>query len=141
MSKLLIPACLATIRNVHAYDLAGSIRKKQLHRHGRAFLASLAAELGLVTGTYDIRSNKGGIAVSGEVTLHADRLYVQLYESCIHPGVMVLYRTCEGRKDYSGGLNHTWQMADLANRPQDRERFIAQCRAMVSGNYSLYSLV
>ena len=51
--------------------------KEAFHRTARRQLKLLAAALGLPTGGFDLRSNKGGIAVSGEVTLHADHLYVQ----------------------------------------------------------------
>jgi hypothetical protein len=34
-------------------------------------------------GDYDLRSNEAGLAVSGEITLHADRLYVQVSQSAM----------------------------------------------------------
>jgi len=136
MSTLLIPQCLVSMRNVIAYDDQGATRKAQMHRHGRAFLKSLAMELKLSPGSYDIRSNKGGIAVSGEVTLHAESLYVQLYESCIRPGISILYRPCKGRADYCGGNNHHTTMAALAGSVQASGRFVMQCNLMARGNYS-----
>lgn len=136
MSKLLIPQCLVTMRDVHAYDYAGAFRKAQLHRVGRAFLRSLVSDLGLVPGTFEIRISKGGIAVSGEVTLHAQSLYVQLFESCTRPGISVMYRTCNGTKDYTGGTNHFTSMAALAGCADARERFVMQCKVMAMGNYS-----
>jgi hypothetical protein len=51
----------------------------------------------------DIRFNPGGIAVSGEATLHGDNIYVQVSADISHLGIM--YRTCKGRKDYTGGPN------------------------------------
>jgi hypothetical protein len=50
--------------------------KRLFHNHARRRLFKLAEVLGFTAGMYDLRSNEGGIAVSGEVTLHADRLYV-----------------------------------------------------------------
>jgi hypothetical protein len=55
----------------------------------------------------DIRYNAGGIAVSGEATLHTNSVYVQI--SSIEYGVLV--RTVRGRKDYTGGHN-TWYSYD-----------------------------
>jgi hypothetical protein len=42
--------------------------KEAFHRNARRQLKLLAAALGLPTGAFDLRSNKGGIAVSGEIT-------------------------------------------------------------------------
>lgn len=135
-TPLLIPACLATMRDITACGPTGGLLKAQLHRHGRVFLRSLAADLGLVPGTYEIRSNKGGPAVSGEVTLHAEHLYVQLFESCIRRGVSVMYRTCKGRTDYCGGTNHFTSVAALSGSLDARQRFVMQCKVMAMGNYS-----
>ena len=46
--------------------------KRKFHSQGRAKLQALAKALALPSNTYDIRHNKGGIAVSGEITLHHD---------------------------------------------------------------------
>jgi hypothetical protein len=69
----------------------------------RRQLRKVAHALGLVKGQYDLRFNRGGPAVWGEVTLHTDTLYVQA--SASHPE-RVLVRTCRGREDYTGGRNH-----------------------------------
>jgi hypothetical protein len=86
-----------------SYNVQG---KGRFHSQGRAKLRALATELGLPVGSYDIRSNKGGIAVSGEVTLHGERVYVQIAQSCIGRGMGILIRKCNGRKDYIGARNH-----------------------------------
>lgn len=86
-----------------SYDEA---QKKRFHLAACARLRKLAAELGLQPGTFDIRSNKGGIAVSGEITLHHDRLYVQVSQFALRSGHGILIRTAEGRRDYTGGPNH-----------------------------------
>jgi hypothetical protein len=65
-----------------AYDAKA---KRLFHRHARAQLLKLAEALGLQPGEYDLRSNEAGIAVSGEITLHADRLYVQASQSAMAP--------------------------------------------------------
>ncbi|MDX2263445.1 MAG: hypothetical protein NW215_00540 [Hyphomicrobiales bacterium] len=80
-------------------------RKSVFHAQARKRLKQLANALDLDPNTYDLRSNHGGIAVSGEITLHHERLYVQVSQ----PGAGVpgiLYRSCQGRKDYRGGHNH-----------------------------------
>jgi len=110
----------------NAYSDEGAVRKATLHRTGRRFLRLLAQELGLAAGTFTARSNEGGIAVSGEVSLHADHLYVQLSESCVQaPGVEVMFRSCAGRQDYCGGVNHWSSAARLATG--GLEAFKAQC--------------
>jgi hypothetical protein len=52
-----------------AYDADA---KDAFHRNARRQLKLLAAALGLPPAKFDLRSNKAGIAVSGEITLHAD---------------------------------------------------------------------
>ena len=81
-------------------------QKRSFHATGRKRLKALAAALGLEAGTYDVRSNLGGIAVSGEVTLHGEHLYVQICQPATGWDSGILIRTCEGRKDYTGGANH-----------------------------------
>lgn len=68
--------------------------KAAFHTAARAFLKGLG-----IPG--DIRSNKGGPAVSGEVTLHGDSVYIQLSAD----SEWFFFRTCKGRKDYTGGRN------------------------------------
>jgi hypothetical protein len=43
--------------------------KRAFHKHARRRLKQLADALGLAPQNYDLRSNAGGIAVSGEVTI------------------------------------------------------------------------
>lgn len=121
---------LSGLEGVDAYSDAGAARKDTLHKAGRSWLRYVAMNIGLMPGTYDIRSNKGGIAVSGEVTLHGENIYVQLSESCLHRGVSVMYRTCNGRKDYTGGRNNFQKLGDLADL-DSMNRFLGQCRQMV----------
>ena len=81
-------------------------KKKGMHRAAKALLKQLATDLGLTAGQYDIRSNMGGIAVSGEITLHSDNLYVQIQHAFAFIGMQIMIRPCKGRKDYSGGANN-----------------------------------
>lgn len=81
-------------------------QKRRFHAIARSRLKKLAAELGLARGSYDLRSNKAGIAVSGEITLHHDRAYIQVGQFAMSSGHRILIRTCKGRRDYAGGANH-----------------------------------
>lgn len=102
--------------NPHSYA------KLNYHRLGKRVLKAVAAELGLQSGTYDIRSNLGGPAVAGEITLHSDLLYIQ-FRGPMGQGLEVLYRSCKGRKDYSGGTNRWMRYDDLLDLPRACEGF------------------
>lgn len=78
--------------------------KAAFAKEAKRQLRRLANALELPTGSYDLRYNEGGIAVSGEATLHADNLYVQISQS-LAPG-NVMYRACDNRKDFSGKTNY-----------------------------------
>ena len=120
-----------TTRDINAYSDEGALRKAAFHKEAKQFLKSLAKALALRTGSFDIRSNLGGIAVSGEITLHHERLYVQLSESALQPGVSILYRACQGRKDYSGGQNHFYAIGSLANS-EGQAKFWSHCTRILS---------
>lgn len=85
-----------------AYDDA---QKRRFHSTARARLRQLAVALRLPAGSYDLRSNQGGIAVSGEITLHHEAVYVQVSQSAMGGDMGILIRTCCGRRDYTGGPN------------------------------------
>ncbi len=92
--------------------------KKAFHLNARKALKRLAAALELPAGTFEIRSNAGGPAVSGEVTLHAETLYVQVSQFAFSaPGNGILIRSCKGRKDYVGGKNNVAPLNSL-NEPE-----------------------
>ena len=103
-----------------AYDAAA---KRCFHREARRRLLDLAAALGLEPDEYDLRRNEAGIAVSGEITLHADHLYVQVSQSAIGADTGILFRSCEGRRDYTGGRNN-FASLDLLHRPAELARLI-----------------
>ena len=98
-----------------AYDADA---KRRFHQEARRRLLELADALGLGSDDYDLRSNQGGIAVSGEVTLHADRLYVQASQPATGSDTGILFRSCEGRRDYTGGRNN-FASLDLLHRPTE----------------------
>lgn len=80
--------------------------KKNFHRLGKKILKQLAQDLNLPAGSYEIRSCLGGPAIWGDITLHAERIYIKLMEPLFLGSTQrVMYRTCKGRKDYSGGSN------------------------------------
>ena len=81
-------------------------QKRRFHAAARTRLRRLAAELGFPPASFDLRSNQGGIAVSGEITLHHARIYVQVCQPATRADSGILIRTCEGRRDYTGGRNH-----------------------------------
>ncbi len=86
--------------------------KQAFHAESKKMLRALAKELGLKAGQYDVRSNMGGIAVSGEITLHSDTLYVQFSQSGL-TGERFMWRRCNGRKDYTGGQNQWMPWVEL----------------------------
>ncbi|RWE28769.1 MAG: hypothetical protein EOS78_31510 [Mesorhizobium sp.] len=92
-------------------------QKKRFHTTARSRLKKLAAELNLSSDSYDLRSNKAGIAVCGEITLHHDDAYIQVSQFGLSSGHGILIRTCKGRKDYIGGANHFVALGMLDDIP------------------------
>lgn len=83
------------------------LNKTEFHKLAKAELRKLVKHLGMTRGTYDIRSNLGGDAVAGEVILHTEKVYLQIISKGFgEKGLRVMYRTCKGRKDYTGGQNN-----------------------------------
>ncbi len=68
------------------------------------------------------------IAVSGEVTLHHSALYVQICQPATGLDSGILMRTCQGRKDYTGGRNYFAPLSRLDDIPRLAER----CRAVLN---------
>lgn len=76
-----------TNREANEYSNTGAHAKRQLHRNGTQFLNAIADELGL---SERARSNKAGVAVSGEVTLHSENVFIQIDHD--ENGVRILWR-------------------------------------------------
>lgn len=93
-----------------AYDADA---KKLFHSEARRALRNLADALGYEKAEYEIRSNMAGPAVSGEVTLHSDEVYVQA--SCDGHDRGILYRRCRDRRDYLGDRNRFAPLSELTN--------------------------
>jgi len=98
-------------------------RKREFHRLARRQLGLLAKALDLPPGSFDLRSNMAGIAVSGEITLHAEDIYVQASQPFGGFDTGILIRTCKGRKDYTGGPNNFTSL-DLLREPDKLARMV-----------------
>jgi hypothetical protein len=107
--------------------------KKAFHAAGKAFLRAFSKEVGNVESC-KVSSCLGGPAVLGEATLHSDRLYLSIFESDPTTGVRILYRTCRGRKDTTGGANRYVSMSDLASSPERLDEFIEECKLIEKSN-------
>ena len=66
---------------------------------------SVAEDLGLEPGTFEVRTCEGGSAVPDEVILHGESLYLCIGTSKPGGKLVGYARSCEGRKDYTGGAN------------------------------------
>lgn len=93
-----------------AYDEAA---KRTFHSEGRAAMRRLAEALALADGTFDIRSDKGGPAVSGDIILHAEEVWVRLSLGPFGPDHEIAYRKVRGRSDHIGERNHWASIRDL----------------------------
>ena len=91
--------------------------KETFHRTARARLRKLATMLGWPQASSDLRNNRGGIAVSGEITLHHERVYIQVSQPCTGHDTGILIRRCKGRKDYTGERNHFASLSLLEALP------------------------
>lgn len=94
-----------TDQAICAYSGPEAKLKERFHHLGRIVLRLIAAKLRLGPGQYEIHSNKGGVAVSGEVWLYTPFMFLEFSQTSLGPQFM--YRTCEppvnGRWD-SGSL-------------------------------------
>lgn len=116
--------CNAAIQNIRAKPILPLLfehrawlnpdGKRCFHSEAAKALRTLAKSLSLARDDYDIRSNKAGPAVSGEITLHSDRIYIQIAEPFVADHE-ILYRQVKGRTDYRGMRNHYTAIADLNN--------------------------
>lgn len=91
-------------------------QNKSVFLHNTARLAErIAQDLELAPGSYDIRTNRGGIAVSGDVHLQSNSLYVSFTADSEFCGAKrFMFRRCRSRKDYVGLQNRWVDWMDLA---------------------------
>jgi hypothetical protein len=115
-------------------------RKATAHKQAAAVLKDFAQQhLGLTTGQFEVRSNMGGVAVSGEVTLHTNPfvpgnlgIYVQIGQTC-YPRASVLYRIVKGRKDFTGGPNN-WAAASVFESDESMAEFAKTIKRRVGSH-------
>lgn len=87
--------------------------KRVFHAEGRSAMRRLAEALELEPGSYDIRSNKGGPAVSGEITFHGEQVWVRLSLDVFGPDKEVAFRQVTGREDHCGDRNRWASINEL----------------------------
>jgi hypothetical protein len=104
-----------------------ALQKRVFHTIARTRLKALATALGFEQGSFNLRSNLGGIAVSGEIILHYERLYVQICQPATGWDTGILIRSCQGRQDYTGGPNHFAPLSML----DDILSLADRCRAVL----------
>jgi hypothetical protein len=111
--------------------------KKEAHDKAARILNSFALEcLGLDKTRYSVRSNKAGIACSGEVTLHTDPLdgcdkgiYIQIGQWSVGNST-VLFRCATSRSDYVGQQNHWASVSKVFGTNEGMAKFAAEVRNM-----------
>ena len=101
----------AEFTNINGYSDSAQAVKTDWLNTGRSLMRKLAKELGLPKDSFDIRVNPAGPAVSGDVHLHGDFIYVALEQSCTG-NAMFYWRFCNGRKDFTGQYNR-WEKFDV----------------------------
>lgn len=119
------PALLVLAHRGVAFD---EDAKALFHRQGKAAMRDLANALHLEPDTYEVRSNKGGIATSGEITLHAEEVWVQLALGAMGHGQEVVFRRVRGRRDHSGDQNRWTSIRELLQPQQFAARLRAELR-------------
>jgi hypothetical protein len=116
--RLITQFLKTTRQSIHAYSDEAAANKALFHRYGKALLKRIAHDLGYTPGSYDLDSNLAGIAVSGEITLHTDDLFVQFSAPSYCEDYQILYRRCQGRRDYRGLRNHFFRFQALTEYGQ-----------------------
>jgi hypothetical protein len=86
---------------IHAYD--NDYTKSHFEKESKWVLKQIVQSFAFPKGSYNVRFNPGGIAVSGEATLHEEKIYIQFSRTFPIDGFMV--RQCNGQKDYTGKTN------------------------------------
>lgn len=125
-----VPEELVALHRINGYTVENAKLKDQFHHYGTIFLRRLADALGLAPEHYELRSNRGGMAVSGEVTLHSDDIYIQLAEFGTTVGVKMLFRTCNHREDYCGHENH-YSSLSVLSLPEHGANVVARIRRLL----------
>lgn len=109
MSKLRTLITLVESRGSCSYN---EDNKEMFRKASTGILKELAP---LIGGTKkDVRFNAGGIAVSGDATLHTDNFYISM-NADMGSSLGILARTCKHKKDYTGGGNNWIPFRELAD--------------------------
>ncbi len=95
--------------------------KEMFHKLGKKYLKQLAGIMELKPGEFTIRSNKGGIAVLGEVILHSNNLYIHFGGS--YGSERFYYRCVKGQRDFTGGANAWMEFNKLRDMHAVAEHF------------------
>jgi hypothetical protein len=100
-------------------DFAHAPEKIRFHKAAHKALKVIAEEMLLLRSPqYGISTNGGGVGVEGETMLHTDHIYAQVLwdgRNMDPHTSRVMWRTCKGRKDYSGGQNHWGDLRAFTN--------------------------
>jgi hypothetical protein len=97
--------------------------KEQFISLSRSYLRMIAKELCLTKEQFDLRVNRAGVAVSGDIHLHTDKLYVDFSQSCLGSDMGFMFRHCESQKDFTGGANRWMKWERLTDIPYVIEQF------------------
>lgn len=101
--------------------------KEEWLKAGRSIAKKLAKELGLAKGEFEVRVNRAGVAVSGDVHLHGSWIYVSLEQGCCSRDFGFMYRSCKGMKDYTGGCNRWAKWDELLDLKTLAEKMKREC--------------
>ena len=129
--------CVYRSGHIDASSEWKSALKTIFHSESMKLLKCVAYQLGLKPNQYKVSSNLSGVAGCGEITLHTDSLYVQISQRSAQ-GLDILYRSCNGRKDYGGShsRNNWFAFHDLDNMP----RVIKAFKRVQDGKHAMVSL-
>lgn len=113
---------------LESIKLVTSENKDTFHNSGKRQLKKLAKSIGLTDKEFEVRSCYGGPAVAGEVILHTDKFYLQIFQEVVNSkGLRIMYRDCKGRTDYTGGQNRYERLENMFS-----ERFIESLKKLQS---------
>jgi len=111
----------ATAGSIDGYGEESARIKQAWLAAGGRIARKLAKALGLEKGEFSVRTNPAGPAVSGDVTLHADWVYVSLSQSCAGLGDMFMWRYCDSQRDFTGHANQWERWTSLLDLPRFAE--------------------
>ena len=102
--------------------------KRAYARLGKRVAAALADALD--EGSANVRWNKAGVAVAGDVRMHGDRIAVYFMggPAFFQEPAQFFYRRVEGRKDYTGHQNRWLPYSSLGGLGDDPNN----CAAVMS---------